>query len=117
MEKIKVTIEIPVERLGALQDFLTVTKSKTIKKEPVPVPEEPAVVAEPAPSVESPKKDDTADNSVTKSMIRARGVEITKADKQDELRKIFDKFGAKNLSTLKEEDYAEAYKMMMEVEV
>ena len=50
-------------------------------------------------------------------MIRARGVEITKADKQDELRKIFDKFGAKNLSTLKEEDYAEAYKMMMEVEV
>lgn len=128
MEKVKVTLEISADRLSDLEKFLLKTEKPKKKAEPVPVPEEPAVVAAPpSPGVESNEglgdgndaKPESASGSsaVTKSMIRARGVEITKADKQDELRKIFDQFGAKNLSTLKESDYAEAYKLMMEVEV
>ena len=101
MEIIKVTIEIPAERLEAHQEFLTVTKEKVMKEEPVPVPETPAVVAE------EPKK-----KKVTVSDLRAKGVELTKAGKRDELKAVFEKYGAKNLGTLTEEHYASALEDM-----
>ena len=109
MEKIKVTIEIPIERLGSLQDFLTVTKSEVKKTEPVPVPEEPAVVAE------KPKKPAKTSNEVDKAAVRARAVELTKAGKTADLEAIFKEVGADKLSQVKEEDYEKVYTKMGEL--
>lgn len=124
MEKIKVTIEIPVERLGALADFLTVTKSEVKKtepakkaqkkEEPVPVPEE----LEEKPSIGNVQRATASadpagrNDEVTKSDLRAVGVKLTKAEKQQELREVFKKYGATNLRTLDEEHYADALKDM-----
>lgn len=127
MEKVKVTIEIPVERLIALQEFLldlSDKKPEPLKKakkkeEPVPVPETPAVVAaepEEKPSVGNVQRTtasaDPAGRSdeVTKSDLRAVGVKLTKADREAELKAVFEKYGAKNLGTLDEAHYADVLK-------
>ena len=106
MEKVKVTIEIPVERLGALADFLIgpAQEKRPIKEEPVPVPEEPAVVAAPS----EPEPDASA--KVTKADLRALGVELTKAGKKEDVVKVFAKYGAENLTTLDEKYFSEAKK-------
>lgn len=110
MNTVRITLDLPTDRLADLQKFLegkapapAVAKKPTKKEEPVPVPETPAVVEEPA------------EVKIDKSALRAKGVEITKAGKQDQLREIFKKFNATNLSSLAEEHYAEAYKLMEEL--
>lgn len=117
---VKVTLEIPVEKLGELYALLTGENILQPKHdEPVPVPEEPAVVAAPTePAVtEGPEKKDSpaADVPVTKSMIRAKGLELTQAGKKAELENVFKQFGAAKLRDLKEEDYAEAYRLLGEL--
>ena len=117
---VKVTMEIPIERLGELYAFLTGENIPQLKHdEPVPVPEEPAAVVAPTePAVpEGPEKKDSpaANAPVTKSMIRAKGLELTQAGKKAELENVFKQFGAAKLRDLKEEDYAEAYRLLGEI--
>lgn len=114
---VRVTIDLPAEKLSELQALLVA--------EPVPVPEEPAVVAvpitakpvaEPKPVAKKPAKTDDKStekpSKVTKEMIRAKGIEITKAGKQDQLAAVFKQFGAANLRSIKEEDYEAVYEML-----
>ena len=135
---VTVTMEIPVEKLPDLAKVLSGLEVKEEKKkakpakkeEPVPVPEVPAVVAEPSepaetvpaigPGTEQITKDPepkTGSDSVkvTKAMLRARGIELTKADKTDAIEGIFKQFGAKRLGDIKEENYEEVYKLMGEL--
>lgn len=128
MNTVKITLDLPTDRLADLQKFLegkpsapAAVKKPAKKEEPVPVPEAPAAIT---PSTKSDEGNGTGEQSavenrgetkVDKSMLRAKGVEITKAGKQAELREIFKKFGATNLSSLAEEHYAEAYKLMEEL--
>lgn len=124
---VRVTIDLPAEKLSELQALLTgnLPSIHDLEREPVPVPEEPAVVA--APTIGEPKSvakkptkadDETvkrpAEKSVqiTKEMIRAKGIEITKAGKQDQLAAVFKQFGAANLRSVKETDYEAVYKML-----
>lgn len=130
MNTVKVTIDLPVNRLADLEKFL-------LNEPPVPVPEVPAVVAEPSmparpakavpanepepeqitkdpepaaePSVAEPEPEPI---KVTKTMIRALGVEYTKAGRQDELAAVFAKFGASSLSKLDEKDFPEVYRLL-----
>lgn len=127
MNTVKITIDVPVDRLADLERFL-------LNEQSIPVPEVPAVVAEPKSkrSTESPKPADepsTAEPAVaedepntpepepepvkvTKTMIRALGMEYTKAGRQAELAEVFAKFGASSLSKLEEKDFAEVYKLL-----
>lgn len=118
---VKITMEIPVEKLTELQALLS--------SEPVPVPEVPAVAVMPSAHIgmaeepegnhdqlqPEPEQSSPADEPVTKSMIRAKGLELTQAGKKAELEAVFKKFGAAKLRDLKEEDYAEAYKLLGEL--
>ena len=119
---VTVTMEIPVEKLPDLAKVLSgleakeeKKKAKPVKKEePVPVPEVPAVVAEP--ETEQITKDPEPESvKVTKAMLRARGIELTKADKTDAIEEIFKQFGAKRLGNVKEENYEEVYRLMGEL--
>lgn len=133
---VTITMEIPVEKLTELQALLTgnLPSIHDLERDPVPVPEEPAVVAVPSTPTEDPiasrsgdaGQSDTAgaENAeagseepvmVTKSMIRAKGLELTQAGKKAELENVFKQFGAAKLRDLKEEDYAEAYRLLGEL--
>lgn len=133
---VTITMEIPVEKLTDLQALLTgnLPSIHDLEREPVPVPEEPAVVAVPSTPSGDPiasrsgdtGKSDTASAEiaetgseapvmVTKSMIRAKGLELTQAGKKAELEAVFMKFGAAKLRDLKEEDYAEVYRLLGEI--
>ena len=126
---VTITMEIPVEKLTELQALLTgnLPSIHDLEREPVPVPEEPAVVAVPSTPAEQaptagessgePEKSDSSvpGEPVTKSMIRAKGLELTQAGKKAELEAVFKKFGAAKLRDLKEEDYAEAYRLLGEL--
>lgn len=109
--KVKITMEIPVEKLTDLQALLS-----SGPEAPVPVPEVPAIVAAP---VEEKKTEPAAQVSkapkVTKTMIRARGIELTQAGKKAELNEVFRKFGAEKLSAVKEEDYEAVYAALGEL--
>ena len=123
---ITITMEIPVEKLTELQALLNgdLPSIHDLERAPVPVPEAPAVVAAPmaeeparksGPVQQEPEQSDPADEPVTKSMIRAKGLELTQAGKKAELEAVFKKFGAAKLRDLKEEDYAEAYRLLGEI--
>ena len=118
---VRVTIDLPAEKLNELQALLTgnLPSIHDLEREPVPVPEEPAVVAaakniEPERLKENPKNvaPKSTGAAITKEMIRAKGIEITKAGKQDQLAAVFKQFGAANLRSVKEADYEAVYKML-----
>lgn len=120
---VRITIDLPAEKLSELQAMLTgnLPSINDLEREPVLVPEEPAVVAapkskEPKPVAKKPEKANgkSAEKpaKVTKEMIRARGIEITKAGKQDQLAAVFKQFGAANLRSIKEENYEAVYEML-----
>ena len=133
---ITVSMDIPLEKLTDLAKALSELeleeeakkvgfKTKKKKADPVPVPEVPAVVAEPAepakavPANEPEPEQVTKDPEpkavkVTKAMLRARGIELTKAEKTGAIEEIFKKFGAKRLGDVEEENYEEVYKLMGE---
>ena len=119
---VTVTMEIPVEKLPDLAKVLLGSevkeeKKKAKKADPVPVPEVPAVIAEPEQiTLEQITKDPEPEAvKVTKAMLRARGIELTKANKTDAIEGIFKQFGAKRLGDVKEENYEEVYKQMGEL--
>lgn len=120
MEKVKVTIEIPVTKLADLQRFLSgPIAGEDFGKGYEPQMADAAPMAarsaeKPEPATEKHGKSSAANEPVTKSDLRAAGVELTKADKRKELSEIFAKYGAENLRTLKEEHYAAALKDMKE---
>lgn len=132
MNTVRITIDLPVDRLADLERFL-------LNEQPVPVPEVPAVVAEPrkpkrsngAPKPAAEPNNESSEPAaepsdepsepaapepepvkITKSMIRALGMEYTKAGRQAELAEVFAKFGASSLSKLEEKDFPEVYKLL-----
>lgn len=113
---IRVTLDIPAERLPDLAKWLEELSSEERSNTcAVPVPEAPAVVVEPGQPAAVQASSEPAAVKITKTMIRARGLELTKAGKTDELGEVFKKFGADKLSSLKEADYEEAYSLMGEL--
>lgn len=106
--KVKITMEIPIEKLTDLQALLS-----SMTEASVPVPEVPAVVA--APVKEEKPTTVKPDEKITKTMIRARGIELTQAGKKAELTEVFKRFGAEKLSAVKEEDYEAVYKALGEL--
>lgn len=122
--KITVTMEIPVEKLTGLQALLSGDLDAAAAVAPLAALEEPVITytpVEPKPAGEgdtpgdSPEPKAAEPVQVTKSMIRARGLELTQAGKKAELEGVFKKFGAVKLRDLKEEDYAEAYRLLGEL--
>ena len=96
MKTVAITMVVPVTKLAALQDFLT---AEAIPAEPPEAYMAHAPKAEPEPA-----------KQITKTELRALGVELTKAGKQVELAAALGKFGAKKLSEVKESDYEALYK-------
>lgn len=120
---VRITIDLPAEKLSELQALLTgnLPSIHDLEREPVPVPEEPAVTvtptngnptAEPEPVSEKRTENNDKSSKITKEMIRAKGIEITKAGKQDQLAAVFKQFGAANLRSIKENDYEAVYEML-----
>ena len=108
---VKITMEIPVEKLTELQALLN-----SEVEMPVPVPEVPAVVVAPIEEKKpEPVKQEEAPAKITKTMIRAKGIELTQAGKKAELTEVFNRFGAEKLSAVKEEDYAAIYAALEEL--
>ena len=111
---VRITLDLPATRLPDLAKWLEEPSSAAasgLSEAPVPVPETPAIVALSKPVETLPDPPIT----VTKTMIRARGLELTKAGESASLGEIFRKFGAEKLSDLKEENYEEAYRLMGEL--
>lgn len=54
--------------------------------------------------------------TVTKAEVRAKALELTKAGKSGELKKVLASFGAEKLSEVKEQDYAACLEKLEEVE-
>lgn len=86
------------------------TKKEPAKKTKGTAPE-PEATEEEAPTEEAPAKE-----KVTKTDVRAIALKLSKAGKSEELREVFSKFGAENLSGLKEEDYPEVIKALGEID-
>lgn len=118
---IRITMEIPVEMLTELQALLTgnLPSIHDLEKEPEPIAAPSSAHTEPAAAGDAGETEknapDIADIPVTKTMIRAKGLELTQAGKKAELEEVFKKFGAAKLRDLKEEDYAEAYRLLGEI--
>lgn len=86
-----------------------VSEVENVPETKIPVAEEP-VQAEPVQAVETQPK-------ITKLEVRAAALRLSKNGKSEELKKIFEKFNAVNLSTLNERDYAAAIAEMEGVQV
>lgn len=119
--KVTITMEIPVEKLTGLQALLSGDLDAAAAVTPLAALEEPAITYTPIESKPVGEGDIPGDSpapkaaepvQVTKSMIRAKGLELTQAGKKAELESVFKKFGAVKLRDLKEEDYAEAYRLL-----
>lgn len=112
MNTVKITIELPVKSLADLQAFLLNEFQGTPSADTAGKGNEPAA-AEPDQAVaKSSESGVSGPAPVTKTMIRAKGLELVKADKQAALESVFEKFGVKNLSALPEDKYEEAYRLM-----
>lgn len=110
MNTITLTLEATTENLVKLQRiFGDENKSAPVKPIQVVKTEEPEVKEEKTETpVEEVKK-------ITKTEIRAKAIELTKAGKQEQLKNILNGFGAEKLSALKEENYAECFEKLSEV--
>lgn len=97
MEKIKITLELTAQEVTNLLQYLNGQKM------PVKEPEEEEQITIPATV------------TVTKNLLRAKGIEITKAGKQDQLKAAFEKFGATKLSEVDEASYEDLYKELEEI--
>lgn len=122
MEKVKVTIEIPVQKLGQLQFFLEDSDRPAPNKKK---PEETGTALADAMNLDCPAADYadtgtgtvvgaapeevTEEKKITKTDLRALGVELTKAGKDNVLSAALAKFNAAKLSEVKEEDYGALY--------
>lgn len=103
MEKIKVIIDVPVNKLEQLRFIIADEEETTPDKKLAEAMNPDCPFA--APAEEAPKT-----VAIDKTALRALGVELTKAGKQEELAAALEKFGAKKLSEVKEEDYEALYK-------
>ena len=93
MNTITLTLEATPENLD---------KIKQILGDEAPAPkEEPKKAAK-----KKEKKPEAETPEVTKTDLRNKGLELTKAGKSDEMKAVFEEFGAAKLSEVKEEDYA-----------
>ena len=109
MTTIRVTMDVPANKLAALQGFLLDAEAPEViepakAKEPEAVPQ---VIKAEAPRVEEPAPEEPkAEKTVTRADIRALGVKLSKAGRNAELAEVFSRFGVKNIKDLKEEDFA-----------
>lgn len=93
MSTITLTLEATPENLD---------KIKQILGEETPAPkDEPKKAAK-----KKEKKPEAEAPEITKTDLRNKGLELTKAGKSDEMKAVFEEFGAAKLSEVKEEDYA-----------
>lgn len=95
MNTITLTLEATPENLDKIKQILG--------GEPLPEPKE-----EPKPAKKKAAKKEKAEAeapTVTKTQLRDKGLELTKAGKSDEMKAVFEEFGASKLSQVKEEDY------------
>lgn len=92
MNTITLTLEATPENLD---------KIKQILGEEAPAPKE-----EPKKAAKKKEKPKATTPEVTKTDLRNKGLELTKAGKSDEMKAVFEEFGAAKLSEVKEEDYA-----------
>ena len=112
MNTITLTLEATPENLRLISQLLlgeaTVDQAVIPQEKPKPAKkkEEPKPVEE---KKEEPK------SSVTKSELRAKGIELTKAGKSEDLKDALSEFGASKLSQVKEEDYADLMKKLEEI--
>lgn len=86
-----------------------VSEVENVSETKISVAEEPVQV-EPVQAVETQPK-------ITKLEVRAAALRLSKNGKSEELKKIFEKFNAVNLSTLPESDYAAAIAEMEGVQI
>lgn len=98
---VKITMEIPVEKLTELQAWLS-SEQETL-------PSAAETLAKFIATGGEENKPESVNQKVTKTMIRAKGIELTQAGKKAELNEVFRKFGAEKLSAIKEEDYTAVY--------
>lgn len=82
--------EAPADQVVAPQEESKPAKKKAAKKKPAE--------KKPEPEAEAP--------GITKTQLRDKGLALTKAGKSDEMKAVFEEFGAAKLSEIKEEDYA-----------
>lgn len=95
MNTITLTLEATPENLDKIKQILG-------GEAPAPK-EEPKKAAKKKEKKPEPK---ATTPEVTKTDLRNKGLELTKAGKSDEMKAVFEEFGAAKLSEVKEEDYA-----------
>lgn len=95
MNTITLTLEATPENLNKIKQILG---GETSAPEPKKAAKKKPAEKKPEPKATTP--------AVTKTDLRNKGLELTKAGKSDEMKAVFEEFGAAKLSEVKEEDYA-----------
>lgn len=102
MEQITLTLDATPENLKRLERIFSGTK------------EEQGEVATEMPEAApgAPANTETSETKITKTELRALGLELTKSGKSVELKEALKEFGAAKLSSVKEEDYDALYERL-----
>lgn len=101
-----VPVTIEVKEKQPKKQVKAKEKETVSEEKPAPEVNEP-VVADPVPEEKVP----------TKLEVRAAALRLSKNGRSEELKKIFETYGAVNLSTLAEKDYASAISDMEAVQI
>lgn len=97
MSTITLTLEATPENLDKIKKILG-DDAPALKEEPKKAAKKKQAEKKPEPEAEAP--------GITKTDLRNKGLELTKAGKSIEMKAVFEEFGAAKLSEVKEEDYA-----------
>lgn len=130
MNTITLTVEATAENLRKLatlfeeeETAISLTEAKkamvnTAKamKKAVEEPKKPVAKEEPPKGVEDPTVPEMSAPKIDKTVLRNRGMELTKAGRSAEFKAVLKKYGAEKLSQINEEDYEAFYADLMEVE-
>lgn len=110
MNTVTLTLELPADRLAGLQAFLLGGESVAVAtpQEPTPAKAEP-VPAKAETAAPDPVKAEEPVKHRTKAELRALGVKLAHAGRDDELVAVFRQFGVESLKKLSEDDYDACY--------
>ena len=97
MNTITLTLEATPENLDKIKQILGGESALAPEPKEEPKKKKAAKKEKAEPEAEAP--------TVTKTQLRDKGLELTKAGKSDEMKAVFEEFGASKLSQVKEEDY------------
>lgn len=108
MKTVTVTMELTPKELMRLSDYLSDPHEPPAGVSEAVLPVNFVPKAEP---VMTDAEAVTAEvEKIDKSKLRAVGTALAKAGKSNELKKVFEKYGASKLGEVKEEDYEACYK-------